>query len=455
MRSSKQLVWGYLIVSSLWIAFSDSLLFALFGNASALTHISLLKGMFFVGISTLLLYWLVGRQVRDTLVYETALRNTVNVLQDSVDTYRYLFINNPQPMWIYDLETLHFLEVNDAAIEVYGYTYAEFLKMTIKDIRPQREYQRLLDNIARGREKPFQKSGEWQHLLKDGTEITVEVLSHEVDFNGKRSALVVAYDITDRKRLEAERLENERLRVSLEAESQLRVWRDRFFNVIAHEVRTPLAVIASSVSLMQKYYEKLTLERKLDHLEKIQRQVTRIVELTDDMSVMLRTHEATTAYHEEKIDLIGLCQAIIHEAKDWLSSNQTCRLVCQDRYLLIHGDKRLLARAIENLIKNAIKYSPEGGEIALILSKDAYQNAIIRVEDEGIGIPAEDMPHIFEEFKRARNVGKIEGTGLGLSIARQAIELHRGTIQAHSRTPRGTTFFVQLPLLLINHTPQP
>jgi len=115
--------------------------------------------------------------------------------------FRLLFAGNPLPMWVYDLETLHFLEVNDAAVARYGYTRDEFLKLRLTDIRPAEDLRALADNLAHAR-PVLEESGPWRHLLKDGRIINVEITSHLMEWGGRRAALVVAQDITVRKRAE-------------------------------------------------------------------------------------------------------------------------------------------------------------------------------------------------------------------------------------------------------------
>jgi PAS domain S-box-containing protein len=122
-------------------------------------------------------------------------------LQASEAGFRYLFANNPLSMWVYDLETLAFLEVNDTAIDRYGYTRAEFLKMTIADIRPAEDVARLLADVEQAR-PAVQRSDGWRHRLKDGRLIDVEISSHTLRFAGQGAVLVVANDITERTRAE-------------------------------------------------------------------------------------------------------------------------------------------------------------------------------------------------------------------------------------------------------------
>jgi len=126
-------------------------------------------------------------------------------LQQSEARYRSLFAANPFPMWVYDLETLSFLEINDAAISHYGYRREEFLSMTIDDIRPTADKPRLLANLVQAADHGVDNAGVWKHRKKDGSVIDVETTSHVLDYGGRSAKLVLALDVTERKRAEAER----------------------------------------------------------------------------------------------------------------------------------------------------------------------------------------------------------------------------------------------------------
>ena len=150
-----------------------------------------------------------GRPARVTLIRDiTERKHSEDALRENERQYRLLFESNPHPMWVYDLETLSFLAVNDAAIMKYGYTRAEFLKMTIADIRPTTDIERLKDNIAHITEG-LDEAGVWRHRLKDGTIIEVEITSHTLMYNGRRAELVLANDITKRKLAEEALRESE------------------------------------------------------------------------------------------------------------------------------------------------------------------------------------------------------------------------------------------------------
>ena len=151
----------------------------------------------------------------------TVARRIEEALRKSETQYRLLFESNPQPMWVYDLTTLRFLAVNDSAINHYGYSRAEFLDMTIMDIRPEDDVELLNGYIADGNSE-LDHAGEWRHRKKDGSVISVEITSNRVNFAGRAAEFVLANDITERKK----------------AEDALRISEDRYRDLVdnSHEL---------------------------------------------------------------------------------------------------------------------------------------------------------------------------------------------------------------------------
>jgi len=151
----------------------------------------------------------------------TVAKRIEEALRKSEAQYRLLFESNPQPMWVYDLQTFRFLAVNDAAIRHYGYSRAEFLDMTIKDIRSEEDAAFLSDYLASGR-TDLDNAGKWRHRKKDGTVINVEITANRLSFAGRPAEFVLAQDITERK----------------QAETALRISEDRYRDLVdnSHEL---------------------------------------------------------------------------------------------------------------------------------------------------------------------------------------------------------------------------
>ena len=140
----------------------------------------------------------------------TAQKSSEETLRASEERYRYLFDNNPQPMWVFDEETFAFLAVNTAACRHYGYTREEFLAMTIRDIRPAEDVPVLARQIA-SETSEYHEAGTWRHCKKDGAVIDVEIASHPLLFEGRRAQLVLATDITERRRLESQLRQSQKM----------------------------------------------------------------------------------------------------------------------------------------------------------------------------------------------------------------------------------------------------
>jgi len=185
----------YLVFGAIWIMTSDTILGLFIPHTSASYPLAqTIKGWLFVLVGAVLLYLILLADAR-------AIQKREAERKQSQELYQKLFDSNPQPMWVFDIETLRFLMVNDAAVSQYGYSRAEFLSMTAKDIRPAEEIPALLADIANSPEL-LQKSPGWVHRRKDGSLIDVEISAHLIDFEGRPARMVLANDVTERKQME-------------------------------------------------------------------------------------------------------------------------------------------------------------------------------------------------------------------------------------------------------------
>lgn len=245
-------------------------------------------------------------------------------------------------------------------------------------------------------------------------------------------------DITERLKAEQD------TRDALEQQKELNTLRSRFVAMTSHEFRTPLSTILTSAELLKYYDERLPKSEKLEILKTIEDGVQRMKRMLDRVLLLGKVEAHMLEFRPQQIDLRKVCQEIADDAltQQPLSrsaiTTQFSASIAQNTF-----DEKLLHHILGNLLSNALKYSPKGGAVHFRVSaEDAH--TFFEVTDQGIGIPADEIPHLFESFHRASNVGEIPGTGLGLAIVKNAVDLHGGTIRVTSKPGHGTTFTVQL-----------
>lgn len=246
-------------------------------------------------------------------------------------------------------------------------------------------------------------------------------------------------DITGRKKSEQE------MREALEQQRALNALRSRFVAMTSHEFRTPLAAILSAEELLRHYGDRLPPEERRETLDSIAAGVQRMSRMLDRVLLLGRADAQMLDFQPAAIDLGDLCRRLVAEAR--LQHPQgACEVACSvaDEARAGCYDEKLLRHIFVNLLSNAIKYSPAGGRVCFEVSLEGGET-VFRVRDQGIGIPAGEIGHLFESFHRASNVGDIQGTGLGLAIVKNAVERHGGTVAVESVLGEGSTFTVRLP----------
>lgn len=426
----------YFLIAVIWIIASDRVLsIHLQGDPEMIIQAQTIKGWTFVGFTALVLYGLLRRELgAKQRSEEAAIRREAH--------FRMLFANNPLPMFVYDRETLRFLDINNAACSYYGYSREKFLKLDVARIRPPEDIPKLRESIANF-SGMYKEAGQWIHLSKDGIRLEVEVYMLAFDYLGKPAILSVMRDVSEQKRNEAERVEHEKLRARLAQEDEIHAVRTRFMSMVSHEFRRPLTTITTSVDLLEHYRDRMTAEVAQNHFVRINEQLREMQHLLDDFLTLMQT-EAAQQFNPAQTDLTELCTKLVEEVRLSSTATHTIRYTTDCEKLILSGDEKLLRHAIGNLLSNAVKYSPKGGEVVLDLrQRDGIE---IRVSDQGIGIPEKDQEKLFDPFFRASNVGEMAGTGLGLPIAKQAVELHGGRLEIARSDGNGTEFLIWLPV---------
>jgi signal transduction histidine kinase len=233
------------------------------------------------------------------------------------------------------------------------------------------------------------------------------------------------------------------LQEALMQEQEQRMLKARMVAMFSHDFRNPLAGIQSTASLLQNYYDRIDVERRNEHFNRIQVSVQQLLQMLDDMLTVAHMESGKLAFTPQPVELEPFFQAIVDEFRAIQGSSRKIAFESEGAAIVM-ADRRLLRQIAANLISNAIKYSPAGSPVWVQLASGQNQFSL-SVTDQGMGIPEPDQVRLFEAFQRASNVGQIQGTGLGLAIVKQAAELHGGLIQFESHVGKGTHFLVTIP----------
>ena len=494
-------------------------------------------------------------------------------LRKSEAQYRLLFESNPQPMWVYDLTTLRFLAVNDAAVRHYGYSRAEFLDMTIKDIRPPEDVKLLVDYLNSD-SAGLDQAGEWRHRKKDGTVINVEITSNRLTFGGRAAEFVLVDDVTERKKAEtALRISEDRYRDLVDNSHELicthdlegrvlsvnpwaarvlgypqyalvginirdgllpeyreefdeylrtvttegsargvmkvrtatgepRLWeyyntlrtegvetpivrgmahdvterrqalkrekearkeaeaanrvKDEFLSTLSHELRTPLTAIMGWSDLL--LHDEVEPEKERQAIETIFRNANSQCQLINDLLEVSRIITGKLRLEFVACELDSVIEAAAESIRPTAEAKGVrLQVLLEPGVGPVFGDRERLQQIVWNLLSNGVKFTRKGGTVQVTLQRINSHVEIV-VNDSGIGINPDFLPHVFDRFRQAdgsttRTYG---GLGLGLAIVRHLVELHGGTALADSAGDnQGAKFTVRLPVMVANEHPLP
>lgn len=228
--------------------------------------------------------------------------------------------------------------------------------------------------------------------------------------------------------------------------------KSEFVALATHQLRTPIAAIRWNVELLGKTLRETASEKQARYMEKIDRNVNRMISLINDFLSVSKLEMGTYAAEREEINLREYFDEILQEFDEKVTQKQLKiekRADPQD--VVVRTDRRLFHIIFSNLVSNAVKYTPENGTVQITI--EATGGSLrLSVIDSGIGIPEKEIPQLFTKFYRASNaqIKVSEGTGLGLYVVKQSVEILGGTITVSSKEDAGTTFVVQLPSIVVS-----
>ena len=234
--------------------------------------------------------------------------------------------------------------------------------------------------------------------------------------------------------------------------------KNEYLSIVAHELRQPISQILLSAETLEFSQDKFDRHEKIKYLQFIQTAAENMEGMVQNMLFLGRSEIGKLEVKRQIINVPEFCNKLIEQLQ--LSPEKKSQIfLASDTPVDIFLDKQLLTHILTNLLSNAVKYSPDGGNVYLVIylehgsvgsvpnNSGNAEQLIIQVQDSGIGIPKQNIKKLFEPFHRCGNVKQIKGNGLGLSIVKRAVELQGGTITVESEVGSGTTFTVRLPLV--------
>jgi PAS domain S-box-containing protein len=357
--------------------------------------------------------------------------------RESEARFRLLFAKNPLPVWLLDLETLRFVEVNEAAISHYGYSREEFLRMRVTEVRAEGDTPWQLQGPDRLTLPPGCMGG-WKHRLKNGQVIDVDVTWHPLELGGRPSVLAVIQDITERKHAREDLI---RAKEAAEAANHAK---SEFLANMSHELRTPMNGIIGMTEIALD--TELTPEQR-DYLGSVKVSADALLTVINDILELSRIEERQLdlevvrfGLRDSLTETLNLLAAAALQKKLELTLE-----VDAQAPEFVRGDPARLRRILINIVGNAVKFT-EHGKIALQVTKESDdENGILLhfiVLDTGIGIPQEKQQMIFEAFSQADSsiTRKFGGTGLGLTISARLVQMMGGRLWLESEPGRGSKF---------------
>jgi PAS domain S-box-containing protein len=335
---------------------------------------------------------------------------------------------------------------NPAAEALFGYTSAEVLGRDVNMLVPARYEGQAYCDLRRDFISQGADTGDTRRevagLRKDGSTFPMTLAVSEFQIRGKRYFTGIVRDLSERKQLERE--VHMRLDELAEADRQ----KNEFLAMLAHELRNPLAPMRNSLHLlkMQGANEEMTQHAR----EVMERQLQHLVRLVDDLLDLARIVRGHIDLRREELDIaVAVARAMEIAQPTVDAQGHVLDVTLPDPPVWVKADLMRLSQAIANLITNAAKYTVEPGRIVLRATREDGQ-AVIRVRDTGIGIPAGMLPRIFDLFVRGeqQQAAMQGGLGIGLTLVKRLVEMHGGSITAASGgSGQGSEFVIRLPLL--------
>lgn len=355
--------------------------------------------------------------------------------------YETILSNTPDLVYVFDLNH-RFTYANDILLRMWGKTWDEAIGRTCLELGYEPWHAEMHDReIEQVKATKQPVRGEVPFTGTFGRRIYDYIFVPVLGPNGEVEAVAgTTRDVTERKQTEEER---ERL---LEQLREVNQRKDEFLATLAHELRNPLAPIRTGLGILRR---SPSLDGEAKVVDMMDRQVTHLVRLVDDLLDVSRVTSGKITLRQEPLDLRQVVEVAVETSRPVIEQGRhRLTVTLPTGPLPLDGDRTRLAQVFTNILGNAAKYTPPGGQIELSAAM-AGAEWVIRVTDTGVGIPHEMLPRVFEVFTQVgRTIDRSQGgLGLGLALVKRLVEMHGGSVRAESPgLGRGSSFFVRLPV---------
>ncbi|MFW6282136.1 MAG: PAS domain-containing sensor histidine kinase [bacterium] len=374
------------------------------------------------------------------LIKEIIKRN--QELKRSQEIFRINFEGASIGMKIEDVKG-NFLKVNDALINMLGYTREEFMKTDIfyythpDDLKKSKE---LYDSLLRGENDSYTFTKRYIHKNGDIVWANLNIVMVRDENNEPLYILGHVEDITERKN-------REKVIKKQREEIEYKKLQSQFFANLSHELRTPLNLIFSALQILRKRMEKESREKDVKYIQIMRQNSMRLIRLVNNIIDLTKIGMNSFNLNRDYYDIILIIEQIIDSTEDYILNNgKIVRFISDIDKKVVYCDPFSIERILLNLISNAVKFT-EKGDVITIKLEDKKEHLLISINDTGIGIENDKLDIIFEMFRQVDKsfTRKVEGSGIGLSIVKSLVELHQGEIYVESQVGVGTTFYIKIP----------
>ena len=378
-------------------------------------------------------------QTNEELQREISLRKQgEEELRKSKEQYRFLFEENPEPMWIFDLESLRFLAFNSAALRRYGYPAAEFRELSAPELCAPEQTQLFITDCTKT-DHGVQHRGTWKHRKKDGTPLEVELTSLDLVYTSRPARLMLAHDVTAQRQLQKQLLQAQRMQVT-----------NQLAGGVADNFNTLITTIEEDARAL---VENCSESASTEPLKRIAATAASAGGLTRQLLALVRRHPMQV----QALDLNKLIEQESGALSALLGKRISLETICRGNVPPVTADPTLVEQILRNLVLNARDAMPNGGTVTIstdavrVEETDTHGNeesrpgsfVCLTVADSGCGITPDIQEHLFEPFFTTKTSGS--ATGLGLATVRGLVRQHSGWVEVESTPGIGSRFKVFFP----------